>query len=43
MNQKKSNKYGWTRKRVAVAVVAGAMAVLLLIPTVLEIVTLAIA
>lgn len=37
----KKNKYGWDRRRVAVAVVAGAMALLLLVPILLQALSLA--
>lgn len=37
MNKKKSNKYGWDRRRIMVAVVAGGMALLLLVPIVMQI------
>lgn len=37
MSKKKSNKYGWDRRRILVAVVAGSMALLLLIPIVMQI------
>lgn len=34
--QNKKNKYGWDRRRVLVAVVAGAMVLLLLVPIVVQ-------
>lgn len=37
MNRKKSNKYGWDKRRIMVAVVAGGMALLLLVPIVMQI------
>lgn len=43
MKQKKDNKYGWDKRRIAVAAVAGGMALLLLVPIVAQIFTLALA
>ena len=37
MSKKKNNKYGWDRRRIAVAVVALGMALLLLVPIVMQI------
>ncbi len=37
MNKKKHNKYAWDRRRILVAAMAGAMALLLLVPIVLQI------
>lgn len=37
VSKKKNNKYGWDRRRIAVAVVALAMALLLLVPIVMQI------
>ncbi len=42
MAQHKKKKYGWDRRRIMVAVIAGAMALLVLIPIVLEIFALAV-
>lgn len=41
MSKKQKKKYGWDKRRIAVAVVAGAMALLLLVPIVAQILTLA--
>lgn len=40
--QKKTNKYGWDRRRIMVAIIAGAMALLLLVPILLEALSLAV-
>lgn len=40
--KKKSNKYGWDRRRIATAIVAGAMALLLLVPILLQALSLAV-
>lgn len=39
--KQKKSKYGWDRRRVAIAAVAGGMALLLLVPIIAEIFTLA--
>ena len=41
-NKNKKNKYGWDRRRVMVAVVAGAMALLVLVPILLQALSLAV-
>ena len=40
-HKKKNNKYGWDRRRIAVAVVAGALALLLLVPIAMQALSLA--